>query len=96
MLYLVGLGLGDAKDITARGLEIVKRASRVYLEAYTSILTVGKEELVTMFFSNDDADVVVAYRSRFTGESWCWRTEKWWNRTLTLSLTELRRPTLLF
>ena len=50
MLYLVGLGLGDARDITARGLEIVKRASRVYLEAYTSILTVGKEELVTIFF----------------------------------------------
>lgn len=46
MLYLVGLGLGDAKDITARGLEIVKRSSRVYLEAYTSILTTGKEELV--------------------------------------------------
>lgn len=47
MLYLVGLGLGDATDITLRGLEIVKRASRVYLEAYTSILTVGKYELVS-------------------------------------------------
>ena len=49
MLYLVGLGLGDAKDITVRGLEIVKRAARVYLEAYTSILTVGKDELVLFF-----------------------------------------------
>ncbi len=47
MLYLVGLGLGDATDITVRGLEVVRRASRVYLEAYTSILTVGKEALVT-------------------------------------------------
>ena len=46
MLYLVGLGLGDAKDITVRGLEVVRTADRVYLEAYTSILTVGKEELV--------------------------------------------------
>ncbi|XP_076439804.1 diphthine methyl ester synthase-like [Babylonia areolata] len=45
MFYLVGLGLGDAKDITEKGLEIVKRAKRVYLEAYTSILTVGKEAL---------------------------------------------------
>lgn len=45
MLYLVGLGLGDAKDITVKGLEVVRQASRVYLEAYTSILTVGKEEL---------------------------------------------------
>ncbi|KAM9687197.1 diphthine methyl ester synthase isoform 1-T1 [Trichechus inunguis] len=45
MLYLIGLGLGDAKDITVKGLEVVKRCSRVYLEAYTSILTVGKEAL---------------------------------------------------
>uniref|UniRef100_A0A8C6KXH9 diphthine methyl ester synthase n=2 Tax=Nothobranchius furzeri TaxID=105023 RepID=A0A8C6KXH9_NOTFU len=45
MLYLVGLGLGDATDITVKGLQAVKRCSRVYLEAYTSILTVGKEAL---------------------------------------------------
>ncbi|XP_063154395.1 diphthine methyl ester synthase [Candoia aspera] len=45
MLYLVGLGLGDAKDITVKGLEVIKQCSRVYLEAYTSILTVGKEAL---------------------------------------------------
>ena len=48
MLYLVGLGLCDATDITVKGLEVVRRASRVYLEAYTSILTVGKEELVKL------------------------------------------------
>ena len=46
MLYLVGLGLGDAADITVRGLEVVRSAARVYLEAYTSILSVGKEALV--------------------------------------------------
>lgn len=46
MLYLVGLGLGDAKDITVKGLEAVRRCRRVYLEAYTSVLTVGKEALV--------------------------------------------------
>ncbi|XP_046545531.1 diphthine methyl ester synthase-like [Haliotis rubra] len=45
MFYLVGLGLGDVKDITVKGLEVVKNAERVYLEAYTSILTVGKEAL---------------------------------------------------
>ncbi|XP_074859227.1 diphthine methyl ester synthase isoform X3 [Carettochelys insculpta] len=45
MLYLVGLGLGDAQDITVKGLEVVKRCRRVYLEAYTSILTVGKGAL---------------------------------------------------
>ena len=46
MLYLIGLGLADEKDITVKGLEIVKRAERVYLEAYTSILLVDKEKLV--------------------------------------------------
>jgi diphthamide biosynthesis methyltransferase len=55
------LGLGDAKDITVKGLEIVKKSKRVYLEAYTSILTVGKEKLVksqelvkTHFFSQSN------------------------------------------
>lgn len=48
MLYLVGLGLCDPTDITVKGLKIVKAASRVYLEAYTSILIgCGKEELVS-------------------------------------------------
>lgn len=51
MLYLVGLGLADEKDITVRGLEVVKSASRVYLEAYTSILLVEKEKLVGYSFS---------------------------------------------
>lgn len=47
MLYLIGLGLGDAKDITVKGLEIVREAKEVYLEAYTSMLSVGKEKLVS-------------------------------------------------
>jgi diphthamide biosynthesis methyltransferase len=46
MLYLIGLGLSDETDITVRGLEIVRKASRVYLEAYTSILLVDKNVLV--------------------------------------------------
>lgn len=46
MLYLVGLGLADERDITVKGLDIVKHAARVYLEAYTSILLVDKQKLV--------------------------------------------------
>lgn len=46
MLYVIGLGLSDETDITVKGLEAVKRSERIYLEAYTSILTVGKEKLV--------------------------------------------------
>ena len=47
MLYLVGLGLADEKDITVKGLEIVKKAERVYLEAYTAVLLVEKDVLVS-------------------------------------------------
>lgn len=46
MLYLVGLGLSDETDITVKGLEVVKKAARVYLEAYTSILLVDQSVLV--------------------------------------------------
>lgn len=44
-LNLIGLGLGDEKDISVRGLEIVKRADFVYLENYTSILSVDRKRL---------------------------------------------------
>ena len=46
MLYFVGLGLADETDITVKGLEVVRNAARVYLEAYTSILLVEHEKLV--------------------------------------------------
>ncbi|KAJ5167155.1 Diphthine methyl ester synthase [Penicillium canariense] len=49
MLHLVGLGLADEKDITVRGLEIVKKAERVYLEAYTAILLVDKAKLEAFY-----------------------------------------------
>jgi hypothetical protein len=41
MLYIVGLGLGNEKDITLRGLEAVKKCGKVYIEAYTSLLSFG-------------------------------------------------------
>ncbi|KAL6008269.1 hypothetical protein ACLOJK_033775 [Asimina triloba] len=41
MLYIIGLGLGDANDITLRGLDAVKRCDKVYIEAYTSLLSFG-------------------------------------------------------
>lgn len=46
MLYLIGLGLADEADITVKGLNVVKSAHRVYLEAYTSILLTDKGSLV--------------------------------------------------
>jgi diphthine synthase len=38
MLYVIGLGLGDERDVTLNGLDAIKRCSKVYLEAYTSVL----------------------------------------------------------
>lgn len=59
MLYLIGLGLSDETDITVKGLEIVRKASRVYLESYTAILLVEKSILVrpqSLRQSQADAD----------------------------------------
>ncbi|SJK98217.1 probable methyltransferase DPH5 [Armillaria ostoyae] len=49
MFYIIGLGLCDEKDVTIRGLEAIKGSSRVYLEAYTSILMVHKEKLEAFY-----------------------------------------------
>lgn len=57
MFYFIGLGLADEKDITVKGLEIVKRAERVYLEAYTAILMVDKEKLVSHTHCNRSASI---------------------------------------
>merc|ERR1711862_677996 len=49
VLYFVGLGLGDERDITVKGLEIVKNCDKIYLEMYTSILGIPKERLEAFY-----------------------------------------------
>lgn len=49
VLYMIGLGLGNEKDITVKGLEIVKRCHKVYLESYTAILGVDRQALATFY-----------------------------------------------
>jgi diphthine synthase len=44
-LYMIGLGLNDEKDVTIKGLEIIKRSAKVFLESYTSVLHCSKEDL---------------------------------------------------
>ncbi|XP_015109166.1 diphthine methyl ester synthase [Diachasma alloeum] len=58
MFYVIGLGLGDASDVTVKGLEIIKKCERVYLESYTSMLTVGVDALEEFY----DRPVIVADR----------------------------------
>ncbi|MDO8741474.1 MAG: diphthine synthase [Candidatus Woesearchaeota archaeon] len=44
-LYFIGLGLNDEKDVSVKGLEIIKKADFIYLEDYTSKLNIPIEIL---------------------------------------------------
>ena len=48
-LYIIGLGLGDEKDVTLRGLEIIKKAKKAWLESYTSVLQCSKSDLENLY-----------------------------------------------
>jgi len=58
MLHLIGLGLGNEKDITVNGLEAIKKCEKIYLEAYTSILGVHKENLEKFY----NKEIIIATR----------------------------------
>ena len=51
MLWLIGIGLWDANDISLKGLEIVKKADRIYLENYTSKLGCSIEDLEGVYIN---------------------------------------------
>ena len=40
ILYMIGLGLSDETDITVKGLEVIKKSEKLFLESYTSLLNV--------------------------------------------------------
>jgi hypothetical protein len=48
MLYIIGLGLGDADDITIKGAAAIQKSSKVFLEMYTAILGVDNDALVCL------------------------------------------------
>ncbi|MFH1212179.1 MAG: diphthine synthase [Candidatus Woesearchaeota archaeon] len=48
-LFMIGIGLNDEKDISVKGLELVKKCSFIYLENYTSILQVSVERLEAFY-----------------------------------------------
>ena len=45
VLYIIGLGMWDERDITVRGLEAIRRSDRVILEMYTSVLLCDSSRL---------------------------------------------------
>lgn len=51
---MIGLGLGDAGDITVKGLKALQKSTLVYLEAYTSVLPgLGREDLAEAYGVKD-------------------------------------------
>jgi len=52
MLYMIGLGLNDEKDITIKGLEAIKNCEYIYLEDYTSKLNVPVSKLEEFYKKN--------------------------------------------
>lgn len=49
-LHLIGLGLGDEKDITINGLDAIKKSSKIFLEYYTSIFSQTTPEKLSEFY----------------------------------------------
>ena len=45
MLYIIGIGLNDEKDITVKGLDAIRNSDEVYLENYTSLMACSFEDL---------------------------------------------------
>lgn len=48
MLYIIGTGLNDAKDISLKTLEILKNCDEIYQECYTCIQNVDFHEIETI------------------------------------------------
>lgn len=52
VLYFVGLGLYDEKDVSIKGLEAIKWCDKVYLDNYTSQLSIPIEKLERLYEKN--------------------------------------------
>jgi diphthine synthase len=48
MLYLIGLGVYDEKDLSIRGLETIKNCSEIYAEFYTNRFSGSQSNLETL------------------------------------------------
>ena len=65
VLYIIGLGLGDHLDVTHRGSAAIAACDEVFLEAYTSILSVDVGALEAAFGKR----VTLAHRETVESES---------------------------
>jgi diphthine synthase len=58
VLYIIGLGLYGEKDISVRGLEIIRSSDYIYMEYYTSILGIDLEALKKFY----EKEIILADR----------------------------------
>jgi len=65
-LTFIGLGLGDERDITLRGLQAVQNADEVFAEFYTSVLSNANLEKLKHHFGRE---IVVLNRSQVEDEN---------------------------
>ena len=65
VLYVIGLGLGDEKDITLRGLETVRKCKKCFLEYYTSIIGIDHKKLSEFY----GVEVILADRDFVESEA---------------------------
>ena len=49
VLYIIGIGLADEKDITVKGLEAIRNCGTVYLDNYTSLLQCSLNDLEAFY-----------------------------------------------
>src|SRR3989338_6805949 len=64
-LNFIGIGLNDEKDISLKGLEIVKKADFAYLESYTSKLNVPIDYLEKLYGKK----IIIANRALVESEA---------------------------
>jgi diphthine synthase len=65
LLYIIGLGLGDHRDVTHRGSAAIASCDVVFLEAYTSVLCVDAAALEAAFGKR----IELAHRETVESES---------------------------
>lgn len=64
-LWMIGLGLGDERDVTLKGADAIRAADVVFLESYTSVLGVPPERLRAAY----GKEVQIAYRETVESEA---------------------------
>lgn len=72
VLWMIGLGLGDADDITVKGQKAIDSSVEIYLEAYTSLLPgLGAEDLEKRYCSKNQQKIIAVHRKEVEDDDWC-------------------------